>query len=95
MTPARQNTRLYSDFPHLPSYGVSIPHGEQCPAALPSIIDGNHPLGLPGRSEPHDGGELFQQIGKGPPQLFIVPLQSFDLLRVNAAVGIRLDRHLV
>ena len=48
MTPARQNTRLYSDFPHLPSYGVSIPHGEQCPAALPSIIDGNHPLGLPG-----------------------------------------------
>ena len=48
MTPARQNARLYSDFPHLPSYGVSIPHGEQCPAALPSIIDGNHPLGLPG-----------------------------------------------
>lgn len=50
---------------------------------------------LPGRSEPHDGGELFQQIGKGPPQLFIVPLQSRNLLRVNAAVGIRLDRHLV
>ena len=27
---------------------------------------------LPGRSKPHDGGELFQQIGKGPPQLFIL-----------------------
>ena len=50
---------------------------------------------LPGKSEPHDGGELFQQIGKGPPQLFIVPLQSRDFLRVNTAVGIRLDRHLV
>ena len=50
---------------------------------------------LPGRSKPHDGGELFQQIGKGPPQLFIVPLEGRDLLRVNAAVGIRLDRHLV
>ena len=50
---------------------------------------------LPGRSEPHDGGELFQQIGKGPPQLFIVPLEGCDLLRVNAAVGVRLDRHLV
>ena len=50
---------------------------------------------LPGRSEPHDGGEFFQPLGKGPPPLFLVPLQSFDLLRVNAAVGIRLDRHLV
>ena len=50
---------------------------------------------LPGRSEPHDGGELFQQIGKGPPQLFIVLLEGRDLLRVNAAVGVGLDRHLV
>ena len=41
-------TGLYSDFPHLPSYGVSIPHGEQCPAALPPVIHGDHPLGLPG-----------------------------------------------
>ena len=56
---------------------------------------GNGAGPLPGRSEPHNGGELFQKIGQGPPQLFIVPLQRLDLLRVNTAVGVRLDRHLV
>ena len=50
---------------------------------------------LPGRSEPHDGGELFQQIGKGPPQLFIVPLQRLNFLGIDPAVGVDLDCHLI
>ena len=39
--------------------------------------------------------KLFQKIGQGPPQLFIVPLQRLDFLRVDTAIGVCLDRHLV
>ena len=40
---------------------------------------------LPGRSEPHDGGELFQQIGKGPPQLFIKLVADLTANSVSAS----------
>ena len=43
----------------------------------------------------HNSRQLFQKIGQWPPQLFIVPLQSLDLLGINPAVGVGLDRHLV
>ena len=38
---------------------------------------------------------LFEQMGERFPQSFIVPLQRLDLLRVNTAVGVGLDRHLI
>ena len=37
---------LNADYPNLTPGGVSIAHGEKRSASLPSIIDGNHPLGL-------------------------------------------------
>ena len=43
----------------------------------------------------HHRRQLFEQVGQRLPQGFIVPLEGLDLLRVNAAVGVRLDRHLV
>ena len=43
----------------------------------------------------HHRRQLFEQVGQRLPQGFIVPLEGLDLLRVNAAVGVRLDRYLV
>ena len=43
----------------------------------------------------HHRRQLFEQIGQRFPQSFIVPLQRLDLLRVNTAVGVGLDRHLI
>ncbi len=43
----------------------------------------------------YDLRQLFQQVGQRPPQVGVVPLQSPDVLRVDAAVGVGMDRHLI
>lgn len=46
-------------------------------------------------SERQDGGELSQQIGQRPPQVGIVLLKLFQLVRVKAAVAVGVDRRLI
>lgn len=66
--------------------------GTNCPEVLKAGERRNRsPAGL----TLHNRRQLFQKIGQGPPQLFIVLLQPFDFLGINAAVGVGLDCHLI
>lgn len=50
---------------------------------------------LPDRSEFHHLRQLFQQNRQWLSKVSIVPLQGLDLVGVNAAVGVHMDRYLV
>ena len=50
---------------------------------------------VPPVSHRYNGGELGQQIRQRPPQVSIVLLQTFQLIRVQAAVAVGMDCRLI
>lgn len=46
-------------------------------------------------SHRHHLGQLLQQLGQGPPQVSIVLLERLELVGIEAAVGVHMERRLI
>jgi hypothetical protein len=80
---SRRDNKDASGFQHL---------GTKCPEVVKAGERQNRsPAGL----TLHNSRQFFQKFGQWPPQLFIVPLQGFNFLGIDPAVGIGLDCHLI
>ena len=75
-----------SNFDNLPTFGTKCPKAQKAGERRTAPRRG---------SGAHDPGQLLQQVGKGLPQVSIIFLQRLDVVGVNPAVGVGLDRHLI